>query len=92
METGRVREREQVVRVGCEDPVAVGSEENERRVDDVATSRSAQQYAGTPAQGIIEGRDDEPREQASQRSLTARAAPPDLAHDATVRDWRAAPE
>ena len=84
------RKRRQVRRIGGEDEIPVGCQQDQRRVDDIVHSSSSQQDAGTPAESSIKRGDVERGQQTREVSLTPGSSSPDLSDDAAVRErWPA---
>ena len=70
----------QVARVGGEDVVAIGREAHDSRVDGIGTLGSAEQYACSSPQAVIDGYDIDPGYQPGQWHLAPVATAPDLSH------------
>lgn len=81
----RLGKPDQVGRIGREDLVAVGREEHERGVDDIARFRQTKQFSGGPAKGVIERPDVNPLKRLRQPSLPRPRSPPRLTQDAGMR-------
>ncbi|MGH9185565.1 MAG: hypothetical protein ACRD0U_07105 [Acidimicrobiales bacterium] len=89
VDTGSADQTLDVLSVQRGDPVVIGGQDHDRRVDRVTGSGVPEEHAGTAAEDIVEAYDIDVGESSSKRYLAAVAASPDLSDDASVGDWRA---
>ncbi|HEY2281851.1 MAG TPA: hypothetical protein VGI00_26105 [Streptosporangiaceae bacterium] len=86
MQISSLSQGTQVARVRGEDVVAIGRQAYDSRVDGIGTPGSAEQYARSPPQTIVDGYDIDPGHQPGQRHRAPTASAPDLSHHPAAGD------